>query len=75
MPNGSDDFVSDLLFGVFKEPWDREEPPYSHRQFEQAFWHLWTLNVYHVTMSFDVNMTILLDWALSYHLAGGSDDR
>lgn len=42
--------------------------PYSYHQFEQAFWHLWTLNVYHVTMSFDVNMVLLLDWAIQLHL-------
>lgn len=42
--------------------------PYSYQQFEQAFWHLWTLNCYHVTLSFDVNMTLLLDWGICYHM-------
>lgn len=52
--------------------WVKTEPEsYSYVQFEQAFWHLWTLNTYHVTMSFDVNMTLLLDWAISYHLEKG----
>lgn len=40
----------------------------SYIQFEEAFWHLWTLNCYHVTMSFDVNTVLLLDWALVYHM-------
>lgn len=44
---------------------------YSYEQFEQAFWHLWTLNAYHITMSFDVNMVLLLDWAIAYHLERG----
>lgn len=49
--------------------WVRADPPpYSYEQFEQAFWHLWTLNTYHVTMSFDVNMTLLLDWGIQFHL-------
>lgn len=41
---------------------------YSYQQYEQAFWHLWTLNCYHVTLSFDVNMVVLLDWGIQYHL-------
>jgi NADH:ubiquinone oxidoreductase subunit 3 (subunit A) len=48
-----------------------QDNPYSYRQFEQAFWHLWTLNCYHITLSFDVNMVLLLDWAISYHLELG----
>lgn len=43
-------------------------PPYSYQEMEQAFWHLWNLNVYHIAMSFDVNMTLLLDWALVFHM-------
>lgn len=44
--------------------------PYTSKQLEQAFWHLWTLNCYHITGSFDVNMTLLLDWAIQFHLEG-----
>jgi hypothetical protein len=47
---------------------NRPAPATSHQQFEQAFWHLWTLNNYHVTMSFDINMILLLDWALVFHM-------
>lgn len=46
-------------------------PPYSYQEMEQAFWHLWTLNCYHVTLSFDQNMTLLLDWALGFHMERG----
>lgn len=45
--------------------------PYSYQEMEQAFWHLWNLNVYHIAMSFDVNMTLLLDWALGFHMERG----
>lgn len=53
---------------IFDYMEDFKFKPYSHTQFEEAFWHLWTLNCYHVTMSFDVNMVLLLDWALVYHM-------
>ena len=45
--------------------------PYSYQEMEQALWHPWNLNNYHVTLSFDQNMTLLLDWALGFHMERG----
>jgi len=57
------ELVSSLL-----HQWIVYQPDYSYQQYEQAFWHLFNLNNYHVTLSFDVNMCILLTWALNFHL-------
>lgn len=65
-----DPMVLEFARGAWKHPVVYIKP-YEYVELEQAFWHLWTLNCYHVTLSFDANMTLLLDWALSYHLERG----
>lgn len=66
-----------IIMRYINEQWEdashEYERPYSYEEMEQAFWHLWTLNCYHITLSFDENMVLLLDWALSYHMEMSDD--
>lgn len=61
MPYNLDqNWIIELIYG--------KESQFTLKELEAAWWHLWTLNTYHITMSFDANMVILLDWALVFHM-------
>lgn len=60
--------ILDVDYKIYAERLVDPFTPHTYQEFEQAFWHLFTLNCYHVTMSFDVNMVLLLDWGISFHM-------